>query len=39
MTTKQLTARQARWAKTISSFRFKLMYRAGKLNERGKANS
>jgi hypothetical protein len=36
MTTKQLTARQARWAEALSEYYFIIMYRAGKSN--GKAD-
>ena len=32
MTTKQLTARQARWAEILSEFFFTIMYRSGKQN-------
>jgi len=39
MTTKKLSARQARWAEYLSRFHFKLMYRAGKSNERADALS
>jgi hypothetical protein len=39
MTTKILSARQARWAEYLSRFYFKLMYRAGKSNERADALS
>jgi hypothetical protein len=33
MTTKKLSARQARWAEYLSRYHFKLAYRAGKSNE------
>jgi len=39
MTTKKLSARQARWAEYLSRYYFKLMYRAGKSNERADALS
>src|SRR6201982_1214948 len=39
MTTKKLSARQARWAEYLSRFHFKLAYRAGKSNERADALS
>ena len=39
MTTKKLSARQARWAEYLSRFHFKLMYRTGKANERADALS
>jgi len=32
MTTKQLTARQARWAEKLASYNFKVMYRPRKQN-------
>jgi hypothetical protein len=32
MTTKALTARQARWAETLSQFRFRIMYKPGRTN-------
>ena len=32
MTTKALTARQARWADTLSQFNFLIMYRPGATN-------
>lgn len=34
MTTKQLNRRQARWAKFLSEFNFKIMYRPGKQGEK-----
>jgi transposase InsO family protein len=34
MTTKKLSARQARWAEYLSQYHFKLSYRSGKSNER-----
>jgi hypothetical protein len=37
--TKKLLARQARWAKYLSRYYFKLIYRAGKSNERADALS
>jgi transposase InsO family protein len=37
MTTKQLTARQARWAEALSEYYFTIMYRTGKSN--GKADA
>ena len=39
MTTKKLSGRQARWAELLSRYYFKLMYRAGKANERADALS
>jgi hypothetical protein len=39
ITTKKLSARQARWAEYLSRFHFKLMYRIGKANERADALS
>ena len=39
MTTKKLSARQARWAEFLSRYHFTLMYRAGKSNERADALS
>jgi RNase H-like domain found in reverse transcriptase len=39
MTTKKLSARQARWAEYLSRFHFKLAYHAGKSNERADALS
>ena len=39
ITIKKLFARQARWAKYLSRFHFKLMYRARKANERADALS
>ena len=39
MTTKKLSARQARWAEYLSRYHFKLAYRAGKSNERADALS
>jgi transposase InsO family protein len=39
MTTKKLSARQARWAELLSRYHFVLMYRTGKLNERADALS
>ena len=32
MTKRQLTARQARWAETLSRFNFKIRYQSGKQN-------
>ena len=37
MTTKQLTARQARWAEALSEYYFTIMYRAGKSNRKADA--
>ena len=37
MTTKQLTARQARWAEALADYHFTIMYRSGK--ENGKADA
>jgi hypothetical protein len=37
MTTKQLTARQARWAEALSEYYFMIMYRAGKQNAKADA--
>jgi len=34
MTKRQLTARQARWAETLSRFNFRIRYRAGKQNQK-----
>jgi hypothetical protein len=34
MTTKNLSARQARWAEFLSRYHFKIMYRSGKQNEK-----
>ena len=39
MTTKKLSARQARWAEYLSRYYFKLSYRTGKSNERADALS
>jgi hypothetical protein len=39
MTTKKLSARQARWAEYLSRYYFKLAYRASKSNERADAFS
>jgi transposase InsO family protein len=39
MTTKKLTARQARWAELLTQYHFKLQYRTGKANERADALS
>ena len=39
ITTKKLFARQARWAKYLSRFHFKLIYRARKANKRANALS
>jgi enoyl-CoA hydratase/carnithine racemase len=39
MTTKKLSARQARWAEFLSRYHFTLMYRAGTANERADALS
>ena len=39
MTTKKLSARQARWAEFLSQYDFKLMYREGKANARADALS
>ena len=39
MTTKKLSARQARWAEFLSRYDFRLMYRTGKSNERADALS
>jgi hypothetical protein len=39
MTTKKLSARQARWAEYLSRYHFRLMYRTGKANERADALS
>src|SRR3954452_18845774 len=39
MTTKKLSARQARWAEYLSRYHFKLAYRTGKSNERVNALS
>jgi len=39
MTTKKLSARQARWAEYLSRFYFKLIYRARKSNKRANALS
>jgi hypothetical protein len=39
MTTKKLLGRQARWAKYLSRFYFKLMYCTGKSNARANALS
>ena len=39
MTTKRLSARQARWAELLSRYNFKLAYRAGKSNSRADALS
>lgn len=37
MTKRQLTARQARWAKLLSQYHFRIEYRTGKSNERADA--
>ena len=37
MTTKQLTARQARWAEALAEYNFTVMYRSG--TENGKADA
>jgi len=37
MTKRQLTARQARWAETLSRFNFRIRYRPGKQNEKADA--
>jgi transposase InsO family protein len=37
MTKRQLTARQARWAETLSRFNFRIRYRAGKQNQKADA--
>ena len=37
MTTKNLSARQARWAELLSRYHFKIMYRAGKANQKADA--
>jgi hypothetical protein len=37
MTTKQLTARQARWAEFLSEYNFQIMYRTGKSNTKADA--
>lgn len=37
MTKRQLTARQARWAETLSRFDFRILYRPGKQNQRADA--
>jgi len=37
MTTKRLTARQARWAEALSQYYFLIMYRAGKENAQADA--
>jgi hypothetical protein len=39
MTTKQLSARQARWSELLSRYDFKIMYRTGKANGRADALS
>jgi transposase InsO family protein len=39
MTTKKLSARQARWAEYLSRYHFKLAYRTGRSNERADALS
>ena len=39
MTTKKLSARQARWSEYLSRYHFRLMYRTGKSNERADALS
>jgi len=37
ITTKQLTARQARWAEALASYNFTIMYRSGKENAKADA--
>jgi hypothetical protein len=37
MTTKNLSTRQARWAKLLSRYHFKIIYRAGKANQKADA--
>jgi hypothetical protein len=37
MSTKQLTARQARWAEALSDYYFEIMYRDGKKNQKADA--
>ena len=37
MTTKQLTARQARWAEALSEYYFQIMYRTGTSNVKADA--
>ena len=37
MTTKNLSARQARWAKLLSQYQFKIIYQAGKANQKADA--
>jgi hypothetical protein len=37
MTTKQLTGRQARWAKALTEYHFVIMYRTGKQNAKADA--
>jgi hypothetical protein len=37
MTTKNLSARQARWAELLSQYHFKIIYRAGKANQKADA--
>ena len=39
MTTKNLSARQARWAELLSRYHFTIMYRLGKKNSRADALS
>ena len=37
MTTKNLSVRQARWAELLSRYQFKIIYRAGKANQKSDA--
>ena len=37
MTTKNLSTRQARWAELLSRYHFKIIYRAGKANQKADA--
>jgi hypothetical protein len=37
MTTKNLSAKQARWAELLSRYHFKIMYCAGKANQKADA--
>jgi hypothetical protein len=37
MTTKNLSARQARWAELLSQYHFKIIYCAGKANQKADA--
>jgi hypothetical protein len=39
MTTKKLSSRQARWAKLLSRYYFKLIYHSGKSNKQADALS